>query len=347
MVGYRSPVYGELIWENMLHTMEHFASNYAPVNPTEGQIWYDTLNQQLKLYDSADIWQLVWPISEEVVVGPNQPATETGLLWHSTTSNQLRVCDTTGVWQLVWPISEEVVVSYTQPATELGLLWHDTSSNRLLICDNNLTWQVVWPVQMPTNQPTVWVTNPNTLVGAGICLAVGATGYTNGVAIFRGRDFATEVGSVDINPGNPPAYLTYSYTNPTSEPVLLEADLTGNGNLSYNLPGSTVGFVYNIGENLNITMPTAFNTSSDQGTMRQDIDSLGLNTRGAAGGTDVYTEETVSGARFVKILNPGQTVTIYAQWWCVLYQSRPWSGLAVIHGNMGLKVKATRGGAYL
>lgn len=396
MVGYRSPVYGELIWENMLHTMEHFASNYAPVNPTEGQIWYDTLNQQLKLFDSASVWQLVWPIPEEVIVGPTQPANETGLLWHSTSSNQLRVCDTNHnwqlvwpipeevivsptqppaevgllwhntavnklyicdtnhIWQLVWPIPEEVVVSSTQPPIEIGLLWHNTATNKLYICDTNSTWQLVWPIEQP--YPAVWVTNPSTLVGAGICLAVGAAAYAydsgngDGVAIFRGRDFVSEVGSVTIPPGNPPAYLSYSYTNPTTHPVLFEADLTGHGNLYYALPNAKFGLVYTVGENLNINMPGSYSGNGNpnlQGTMRQDIAASGINTRGGNGEIDVYTEASVSGARFFKVIPPGESVTIYAQWWGVLYQRNSWNGYAVIHGNMAMKVKVTRGGAYL
>jgi hypothetical protein len=328
----------------------------SPVQPAyeTGLLWHNTATNKLYICDTNNAWQLVWPIPEEVIVSPNQPANETGLLWHNTAANQLRICDVNNIWQLVWPIPEEVIVSPNQPANEIGLLWHNTAVNKLYICDTAGTWQLVWPIEQP--YPAVWVSNPSTLIGAGICLAVGAqwyqydTGNGDGVAIFRGRDFATEAGGVTIPSGsNPPAYLSYSYTNPTNQSVLFEADLTGHGNLYYGLPNAAFGLVYTIGENLNITMPAGYSGNGDpnlQGTMRQDVYSSGLNTR-SAGGFDVYTESTVSGARFFKVIPPGGTVTVYAQWWGILYQAHSWNGYAVIHGNMAMKVKVTRGGAYL
>jgi hypothetical protein len=37
----------------MLHLLENFASGTAPTNPTEGQLWYDTTNSKLMLYDGS------------------------------------------------------------------------------------------------------------------------------------------------------------------------------------------------------------------------------------------------------------------------------------------------------
>jgi hypothetical protein len=51
MHGYGSTRYGEDIWKNMLHMMEHFCSwSKAPDYPTEGQLWYRASTKQLLLY---------------------------------------------------------------------------------------------------------------------------------------------------------------------------------------------------------------------------------------------------------------------------------------------------------
>ena len=121
----------------------------------------------------------------------------------------------------------------------------------------------------------------------------------------------------------------------------------GSGNAYYGAFGTAVGFTYNIGETLGINMPSQLGISLDPGTVRQTLEVIGLNTRGAGGGTDLYHEESVGGAVFTKILAPGQSVTIYSQWWVTLYENKPMPLYTVIHGNMAMKVKVYNNGAYL
>jgi len=47
--------YGPVIAENFLHLLENFANTTAPAKPIEGQIWYDTTEgvQELKVYDGT------------------------------------------------------------------------------------------------------------------------------------------------------------------------------------------------------------------------------------------------------------------------------------------------------
>lgn len=51
--------YGSAMNENLVHIMENFAYNSPPVNPLNGQLWYDTTLKELKIFDSATGWQLV------------------------------------------------------------------------------------------------------------------------------------------------------------------------------------------------------------------------------------------------------------------------------------------------
>lgn len=49
--GYKN--YGEVVAENLLHMLENFASGSAPSKPVEGQLWFDSANDQLKYFDNT------------------------------------------------------------------------------------------------------------------------------------------------------------------------------------------------------------------------------------------------------------------------------------------------------
>lgn len=48
--GYGSTNYGQTLNQNFLYLLQNFACAYAPENPINGQIWYNTLNQYLQVY---------------------------------------------------------------------------------------------------------------------------------------------------------------------------------------------------------------------------------------------------------------------------------------------------------
>jgi hypothetical protein len=98
-VGYRSPVYGEAIWENFLHLMEHFASPTAPDTPVTGQIWVDTT--------LTPPTPKVWMYDNPTVGVPTSPQT--------------------GTW---YPIGIGITISTTAPASNLGL-WYNPSGPSL------------------------------------------------------------------------------------------------------------------------------------------------------------------------------------------------------------------------
>lgn len=58
LIGKNYTRFGEILNENMLHLLENFANTNAPSNPTEGQLWYDTANSQLKVYDNG-VWSVL------------------------------------------------------------------------------------------------------------------------------------------------------------------------------------------------------------------------------------------------------------------------------------------------
>lgn len=105
-VGKNYPGYSQAIGKNFLHMLENFASSTAPINPVEGQLWYDTglgfspTRPQLKIYDGTN-----WVEAGNVKKGASQPTTATsviGDLWVDTSSQQLYLY-TGALWVLVGP----------------------------------------------------------------------------------------------------------------------------------------------------------------------------------------------------------------------------------------------------
>ena len=45
--------YGESIAENFLHLLENFSNTSAPTKPIQGQLWWDSSNSKLKVYNGT------------------------------------------------------------------------------------------------------------------------------------------------------------------------------------------------------------------------------------------------------------------------------------------------------
>lgn len=97
--------YGQIIAENFLSLLENFASANEPVNPTEGQLWYDSSSGVLNIWDNTS-----WKAASGIQKGPTEPAvpdSKIGELWVDTTNQQLRIFTGTR-WILVGPAESSV-----------------------------------------------------------------------------------------------------------------------------------------------------------------------------------------------------------------------------------------------
>jgi len=107
--------YGQIIAENFLSLLENFASATQPVNPVEGQLWYDTTNGVLQLYDNTN-----WKAASNIQKGPTEPSVQNskvGELWVDTTNQQLRIY-TGSRWLLVGPSESSIDGKRYGPAVE-------------------------------------------------------------------------------------------------------------------------------------------------------------------------------------------------------------------------------------
>lgn len=97
LYGKNAPNWGEKSEENLLHLMEHFASNGRPPQaPTDGQIWYNALDKKLKVY-----WNGKWnDIGYRRIDSPTVPGDNNypGTLWFDTRNNVLKVRNKSGNW---------------------------------------------------------------------------------------------------------------------------------------------------------------------------------------------------------------------------------------------------------
>tara|TARA_B100000900_G_scaffold149622_1_gene127095 strand:- start:9518 stop:11671 length:2154 start_codon:yes stop_codon:yes gene_type:complete len=94
--------YGLPILTNFLHLLENFADVNPPLNPVEGQLWYDTTNDvdQLKIYDGTN-WVAAGGLKKSGAE-PESINSTVGDLWVDTSTSQLYLYTGSG-WILVGP----------------------------------------------------------------------------------------------------------------------------------------------------------------------------------------------------------------------------------------------------
>jgi len=101
-IGRNYAGYGEIQNENFVKLLENFANTAAPSKPIEGQIWFDTLNHNVNIYDGI-VWK---PLAvSNVTTDSSQPGNpKLGDLWYDAVAQQLYAYNGTS-FALIGPAS--------------------------------------------------------------------------------------------------------------------------------------------------------------------------------------------------------------------------------------------------
>jgi len=100
LVGKNYAGYGEFLDENFIHLLENASNTTAPGAPLTGQIWWDSGNGILNVYNGA-AWKRIGGATASATA-PSGATSEQGDLWYDSTNAQLKVY-TGSAWLLVGP----------------------------------------------------------------------------------------------------------------------------------------------------------------------------------------------------------------------------------------------------
>ena len=86
-IGKNYAGYGQIIQQDLLYILENFSSSTAPTNPIQGQIWFDSGNLKLKVYDGTAFKGISF-----TTVSNSQPTTaQEGDYWFNTANSTLSI----------------------------------------------------------------------------------------------------------------------------------------------------------------------------------------------------------------------------------------------------------------
>ena len=98
LVGRNYTGYGEAFNENFIKLLENFSNANSPVNPIKGQLWWETGEARLKVYEGTVFKAVGGPFVQK-----DQPSMVAGDLWMDNVNNQLYFFDGTDL-SLAGPI---------------------------------------------------------------------------------------------------------------------------------------------------------------------------------------------------------------------------------------------------
>ena len=138
LIGRNYPSYGELQQENFVRLLENGAASTSPVvrgkTALTGELWYDTANQELKIWDGTVFKAVGFAVGS---VAPTSPIT--GETWWDTSKDQLKTWNGTD-WLLIGPaynknqrISGPAVETLTDGVLTYTVVSHYANGDRVTI----------------------------------------------------------------------------------------------------------------------------------------------------------------------------------------------------------------------
>jgi hypothetical protein len=188
LIGKNYAGYGIFLNENYVTLLENFSNTTPPNAPLTGQLWYDNVNDILKVYNSTtNVWK---PISSSISqsTAPSAAISVTGDIWWDTTNAQLKVWSGSA-WITIGPSYTstsgtsgpvtQTILDNTAASHVVTLFYISNSVIMILSKDSTFTPQTAIP-GFSTIIPGLNLISPSTLTGAQF------TGATTGASTLGG-----------------------------------------------------------------------------------------------------------------------------------------------------------------
>lgn len=125
LIGKNYQGFGEVLNENFIKLLESFANTAPPAKPIRGQVWYDTAEGRLKVYDGA-----TFKSTDSTIFSSTQPTNLTqGDIWIDGTNNQMYFWDGT---QLVL-VGPDYSKTQARSGNEVSTVKDSTGQNRIIV----------------------------------------------------------------------------------------------------------------------------------------------------------------------------------------------------------------------
>ena len=121
LVGRNYTGYGEYFNENFIKLLENFSNTAAPSNPITGQLWWNSTDQRLQVYDGT-----IWKSSGGPIVQNTRPQMVAGDLWIDNLNNQVYAFDGTDL-MLMGP---QYTLTQGKSGFEIGSILDSQSRSR-------------------------------------------------------------------------------------------------------------------------------------------------------------------------------------------------------------------------
>ena len=180
LVGRNYTGYGESFNENFIKLLENFSNTAAPSNPLTGQLWWNSSDQRLQVYDGS-----VWKSSGGPIVQNTRPQMVAGDLWIDNLNNQVYAFDGTDL-MLMGP---QYTVTQGKSGFEIGSILDSQSRSRTvanLYVGGTLTAVIssieFTPIYAQRVIGLVTATNPNGIIKIGMNIIDTANFKFRGIA---------------------------------------------------------------------------------------------------------------------------------------------------------------------
>lgn len=217
LVGKNYAGYGQFLDENFIQMLENFSNTTAPSSPLTGQIWWDSGNLLLKVYNGT-----IWKTISAATSSASAPTSNvTGDLWYDTVNQQVKVW-TGSAFLVVGPAySSSTGQAGAIPGTVLDVgstphfitsLYVNNQQVAIVSLDSSFTPQSPTSTAFPTIYPGITVNKTIGAVHAGNVINTGnltmsaggtsdlmvltATGANVGNASVSGSGYVNALGNI-------------------------------------------------------------------------------------------------------------------------------------------------------